>query len=176
MLICCSDVALICHNQGKGAEALKYYQMVLELGKFLNHKEIDYCIVYSNCGDILLDQKETNKALLNYQKVIELHENRKVADETYVHCLNQLGLIYSTLKKNEVTRALTLLENSKKLAARLSRENLELGRCLSILGRIYVRLNDYNQALENLKRAEIILGKILDESHHERGVIFGAIA
>jgi Tfp pilus assembly protein PilF len=108
-----------------------------------------------NSGVTLYNQKEFSKAIVAYQKVIEL-------DPAYVEAYNNLGIIYQTL--GDAKSALGAYQKSTEINPRYEKGYNNLGLLFFLEGR-------YEEALEVFQKALVINSNNI-ESHINLGILF----
>jgi eukaryotic-like serine/threonine-protein kinase len=166
-----SNIGRIYHELKQYREAAAQFELVLELqDQFLPADHPNRFQVLVSLGDCLLNAGESERALERLTSAHELGERSGGAPVDLFKCLNNIGLAYRKLGRDEdamsfLQRALAgrrgLLESSRDGAERVALRK-EVARSCHNLGRFHYDLGHYGDAerflLESLRERQELLG------------------
>lgn len=99
-------------------EALKYYNNSLELYSLIyGEKSLDCAKVNYHIGMVEASLGDTNKALERFKRIIEIHKQQLIYDDTYIATLEAISTIYAT--RGEYDEALNFLQKAEEHGSKL---------------------------------------------------------
>jgi serine phosphatase RsbU (regulator of sigma subunit)/Flp pilus assembly protein TadD len=150
-----SNLGVVYNNEGNDARALALYMKALTLAEEINDT-IRKITTLNNIGLIYSKKKATEKlALENYLKALEFGESTEYFDGIGSTYLN-LGELYYNQGNN--SDALDYFE--KSLMAYRKTNTVNITNALTYIGKIYVALKDYPEALRYQEEAFKIAEKM----------------
>ncbi len=87
-----SNIALVNHNQGNYAEALKIYYSILPLCEQA-HDSTDIIVMYNNIGNVFIAQRNKEEAMDSYTKALAIAEKSKYKNIASIY--DNLGILYA---------------------------------------------------------------------------------
>jgi len=132
--------------------ALQYYEMALPICEELG-KIDELGAICTNIGTIYLEKKENTKAMFYFNKALKAYRNPEDALDAY----NSLGKLYTSEKKFD-----SALQNHNRALGIAEKLNIKLSivKSLTGLGDVYIKKNDYRDAIVYYKKAEELASKI----------------
>ena len=152
-----SNMGVIYYKQGNYLTAQECNFKSLSAFEIIGNKYgIGSCL--NNIGLIYAEQESYSKAIIYYEKALSIHEENKNW-KMVSGSLNNIGNIYIHLEEN-LQLALEYHQRSLKIR---QEHGLDIGLSQENIGRVFLGLKDYNQALDYLNRSLLKRNEIGDK-------------
>lgn len=127
-------------------KALEYYLKALPICEKIGKKE-ELGAIYANIGFIYAEKKDTDKAMIYFNKALQTYGNSEGSLNVY----NYIGKLYTSENKFDLalknhSEALALSENFQ--------DKISIVKSLIGLGNVYEKKGDYKNAIAYYKKAE----------------------
>ena len=154
---CYNNISLILKVQGNYPEALEYLFKAQKIKEELGD---DYALIngYSNIASIYT-RDDDFKTAINYQLIALDIAKRNGFQSQIADTYNDLGNLYYRI--NLLDSSQLLFENGRKLSLEIKHKDI-LSYSYVGLGRVFLKKQEYTQALENFEKA-LVLRRELDK-------------
>jgi tetratricopeptide (TPR) repeat protein len=143
-----SNLGAVYNNQGNDAKALELYVKSLDLAKEINDT-IRRITTFNNIGLVYSKKVASeNIALENYHKALELSNEVNYYHGIATATLNIGELYYQQNKYNEALEFL-----NKSFVAYKIINSIHITDALTYIGKVYVEMEDYDNAIKNQKQS-----------------------
>ncbi len=153
-------------DQGKHAEAIEFYEKVLEIRqKTLPANHPSLATSYNNIGAVYDNMGEYSEALSYYEKALEIKQKTLPANHPdLATSYNNIGLVYKNM--GEYSEALSYYEKALEILQKtLPANHPSLATSYNNIGGVYDNMDEYSEALSYYEKALEIKQKTLPANH-----------
>ncbi|MEZ4944100.1 MAG: CHAT domain-containing tetratricopeptide repeat protein [Cyclobacteriaceae bacterium] len=167
-----NNKAMLLHVMGRYEEAFEQMHLAMKSSevapkKFLKSGEnsFDNRKFRANLATMYQLSGRYEEAEQNFLAIKKVFENRGQSKNIeYAGLLNQLGILYIQMGKNELVRDL-LVQSGETYRKRFGDQNVYFAKVLNDLGNFYRQTGNYEGAEKQLTRAYEVRGAILEPLH-----------
>lgn len=167
-----NNKAMLLHVMGRYDEAFAQMDLAMKSSevapkKFLKSgkNSFDNRKFRANLATMYQLSGRYQEAEQNFLAIKKVFENRGQSKNIeYAGLLNQLGILYIQMGKNELVRDL-LVESGETYRKRFGDQNVYFAKVLNDLGNFYRQTGNYEGAEKQLTRAYQVRGAILEPTH-----------
>lgn len=151
-----SNIGAVYNNNAKTYNlALDYYNRAAILSQELGDESTSG-VIYANMGEIYLAHDKVKEALSYFNRGYNLLKNTDQLDKI-AYCLNNMGKAHQYL--GDYVKAISYHQDALQKASSINAP-LDIAQAQLGLGQAYLKTNRFQEAINQLKKAEVIINEL----------------